>query len=410
MKLWMAGIVLVCTASVAAHRPRATSRHVVTWNTFVTDLVAEHLPPGPQTHTLAIVHIAVHDALNAIEPRYERYEFGGSALGGSVAAAVAAAVHDTLTQLVPQAAPAVSARYAAELDTVPEGDAKTLGIGAGQAAAAAILARRGADNLPAAITKPYTPGLPNPGVYQPTPPLPIVLLAGWSELGPFALQRANQFRPPSPPAIGSAAYAADFEEVKRKGSRESDARKARHTDIARFWFTAATREWNVAAQAGLSDVRADEWRAARTLALVNIALADAVIATFDAKFHYNYWRPITAIRAGDTDGNAVTIGDVNWEPLCDTPPFPEYSSTHAATGAAAAGVLALELGDRHAFTVTTPDGVSRRYRRFSVAALEEGLSRIYCGIHFRTAMTTGFWQGGQVASYVVHNLLRPVSD
>ena len=142
--------------------------------------------------------------------------------------------------------------------------------------------------------------------------------------------------------------------------------------------------------------------------MLNISLADAVIATFDTKFHFNYWRPITAIRAGDNDGNSATQGDSGWEPLCVTPPFPEYSSTHAATGAAAASALALELGDRHTFTVTNPSGASRTYQRFSAAAYEEGISRIYCGIHFRTAMNMGFLQGGLVAHYVDKHLLRPL--
>jgi membrane-associated phospholipid phosphatase len=139
-------------------------------------------------------------------------------------------------------------------------------------------------------------------------------------------------------------------------------------------------------------------------------LADAVIATFDTKFHYNYWRPITAIRAGDNDGNSATQGDVNWEPLCVTPPFPEYASTHAATAAAASSALALELGDRHTFTVTNPNGASRTYKRFSAAAYEEGISRIYCGIHFRTAMNMGFVTGGLIAHYVDKTLLQPLDD
>jgi membrane-associated phospholipid phosphatase len=178
------------------------------------------------------------------------------------------------------------------------------------------------------------------------------------------------------------------------------------TAVGLFWYDVAVKEWNLAAQQGLADRSADDWRAARTLAVLNISLADAVIATFDAKFVYEYWRPITAIRAGDHDGNPATRGDAGWEPLCVTPPFPEYSSTHAATGAAAAGALALELGDRHRFTITNPSGASRTYWRFSAAAYEEGISRIYCGIHFRTAMDAGFVSGGQIAHIADRTLLR----
>lgn len=185
---------------------------------------------------------------------------------------------------------------------------------------------------------------------------------------------------------------------------------AEQTETARFWYDAAAREWNLAAQQGLADRSADAWRAAHTLAVLDIALADAVIATFDTKFQENYWRPITAIRAGARDGNPATRGEADWEPLCATSPFPEYPSTHAATGAAAASALALEVGDRHRFTVTNPSGVTRTYRRFSRAAYEEGISRIYCGIHFRTAMNRGFAMGGLIAHHVDATLMRPLDD
>src|SRR5262245_61291665 len=411
MRKWIVCLILVVyIAPLAAREPGRTSRDVVAWNTFAANLVAGNLAPGPQTYVLAIVHIAIHDALNAIEPRYERYKFQGWAPGASVAAAVAAAARDTLVQLIPQAEAAVEAQYLAALSTVEDGAAKTMGIEAGRGAAAAILAQRSTDDLVAAITRPYAPGPANPGLYQPTPPLNIVLLAGWSELPPFAIESASRFRPPAPPSITSLEYAADFKEVKRKGALDSTRRTAEQTEIAQFWYTAATKEWNVAAQDGLGDVRADEWRAARTLAALNIALADAVIATFDAKFQFNYWSPITAIRNGDGDGNPATIGDPMWTPLCETPPFPEYNSTHAATAAAAAGVLALELGDRHSFTVTSTSGARRRFTRFSEAAYEEAISRIYCGIHFRTEMNAGLWQGGRVARHGHDNILRRLSD
>jgi len=385
-------------------------RAVTEWNAFASDLVAANLAPGPQTYTLAVVQIGVHDALNAIDRRYEPYAFAGSAPKASVAAAVAAAAHDTLVRLVPQAAAAVEAEYEAALSTVPPGAAKDAGIATGEKAAAAILARRAGDDLLAAITKPYTPGPAEPGVYQPTPPLNIVLLAGWGELRPFALRSASQFRPPHPPSVKSLQYTFDYDEVKRLGSIGSSTRTAEQTDTARFWYDVAAKEWNVVARQGLADRSADAWRAARTLAVLDISLADAVIATFDAKYHYNYWRPITAIRAGDDDGNISTKGDPTWEPLCVTPPFPEYNSTHAATAAAAAGALALELGDRHTFTVTNPSGASRTYKRFSAAAYEEGISRIYCGIHFRTAMNLGFVQGALVARHVDESVLQPLED
>ena len=393
-----------------SHKSDKPSSVVTAWNTFASNLVAANLPPGPQTYTLAVVHIAIHDALNAIVPRYEPYEFAGSAPGASIVAAVAAAAHDTLVQLVPQAAALVHTEYDRALSSVLDGATRDTGIATGQAAAVAILARRSSDNLFAAITKPYTIGSANPGVYQLTPPLNIVLLAGWSELPPFALNGASQFRSPAPASINSFKYTADYNEVKAVGSASSTTRTVEQTETARFWYDIAVKEWNLVAQQGLTDRSAGEWRAARTLAVLNISLADTVIATFDTKFHYNYWRPLTAIRAGDNDGNSATQGDIDWEPLCVTPPFPEYTSTHAATATAAAKALALELGDRHTFTITNPSGVSRTYKRFSTAAYEEGLSRIYCGIHFRTAMNKGFVTGRRIAHYVDNTLLQPLDD
>jgi membrane-associated phospholipid phosphatase len=402
MRTWrFMAITLLASAALApaAHASGERADAVRGWNTFASDLVAGNLAPGPQTHALAITQIAVHDALNAIDRRYAPYQYAGSTPGASVPAAVAAAAHDTLAQLVPQAAVTVDAEYAAALSRVPDGAAKDAGIVTGHAAAAAILSRRASDDLLAAITKPYTPGAAAPGVYQPTPPLNFVLLAGWSELPPFALTHASRFRSPPPPAVKGLRYAIEYHEVKSLGSAGSSTRTAAQTATARFWYDAATREWNLAAQQGLADRRADEWRAARTLAVLNVSLADAVIATFDAKFHYAYWRPVTAIRGGAADGKSLTRGDAAWEPLCVTPPFPEYPSTHAATAAAAATALAREIGDRHDFTVTNPSGETRAYKRFSAAAYEEGISRIYCGIHFRTAMNAGFRIGGQVARH-----------
>ena len=400
---------LVCAAALipAGAGAAAHARGAVTgWNTFASDLVAANLAPGPQTHALAVSQIAVHDALNAIHPRYRSYAYAGSSPRASAAAAVAAAEHDTLRALVPQAAASIDSEYAAALAAIPAGARKDSGVATGRAAAAAILARRSSDDLVAAITKPYTPGPARPGGYQPTPPLGFVILAGWGEVRPFALQSARQFRSPAPPPVGSRRYASEYDEVKALGSRTSSTRSAPQTETALFWYDVAVKEWNLAAQQGLADRSAGEWRAARTLALLNVSLVDTVIANFESKFHYDFWRPITAIRAGDQDGNPATRADAAWEPLCVTPPFPEYPSTHAATGAAAASVLAHELGDRHTFSITNPNGASRTYRRFSAAAYEEGVSRIYCGIHFRTAMNVGFRSGAQVADHVGQTILR----
>jgi hypothetical protein len=386
----------------------APATEVIAWNRFASELVAADQLPPVQVHAMAVVQIAVHDALNAIEPRYAAYQYAGSAPGASLAAAVAAATRDTLVQLLPSAASTIEAAYVAKLAAIGAGPAKDTGIATGQAAAAAILARRHGDDLAAAIGKPYAVRAPAPGIYQLTPPLNFVIGGGIGDLAPFSIGSASSFRSPAPLATQSSAYAADYQEVKDIGSAASALRTAQQTQTARFWYDAAAQEWHAAARKGLADNAADEWQAARTLALVGIAMFDVTVASLETKFQFDYWRPITAIRSGDDDANDATRGDTAWEPLCVTPPFPEHNSTHAATGAAAAGVLARTLGDRHSFTVDskTLPGVSRPYERFSEAAAEEGISRIYCGIHFRNAMSTGLAQGDAVAAQVVGGL-RP---
>jgi membrane-associated phospholipid phosphatase len=386
------------------------AKEVAEWNRFAAERVAADQPPAVQTHTLAVVQIAVHDALNSIQPRYAPYQYTGTAPGASVAAAVAAATRDTLVKLQPTAAPAIEAAYAAKLGSIAAGAAKDAGVAAGQAAAAAILERRAGDNLFAAIGKPHTPGAPTPGAYQLTPPLNIVIGAGIGELAPFAIGRAVGLRSNPPLAVGSAAYADEYREVKDLGSAASATRTPQQTETARFWYDAATQEWHAAARQALANNAADEWQAARTLALLGIAMYDVSVASFETKFHFNSWRPITAIRAGDSDGNDSTQGDPSWTPLCVTPPFPEHNSTHAATGAAAAGVLARTLGNRHRLVVAskTLPGVTRSYGSFSEAAAEEGISRLYCGIHFRNGMAAGFEQGEAVAALVAQQL-RPRS-
>lgn len=396
------------------------SAEVIEWNRFASDLVAANGSPAAQVHAMAVVQIAVHDALNAIEPRYAAHTYRAGApmassdtAQASIAAAVAAATRDTLLELVPAATSAIDAQYGARLLAIADGAAKNSGIATGRAAAAAVLARRAADDIAAATFAPYVAKTPGPGIYQPTTPpdAPIVIGAGLGKLEPFGSTDLTEFASPAPLDTSSSAYAADYAEVKALGSATSSTRTAQQQETARFWYDAATKEWHGAARQGLQAQGADAWQAARTLALLGIAMFDGTVASMDTKFRYDYWRPITAVRAGDDDGNDATIGDPSWQPLCITPPFPEHNSTHAVTGAAAAGVLARSLGDEQAFTIASPTltGVTRTYARFSDAAAEEGVSRIYCGIHFRHAMHTGLEQGDAVAARVMQTELGPAS-
>ncbi len=391
----------------------AVAADVAPWNAFASELVAQaKLPPAVQARNLAIVQIAVHDAINGLQPRYVPYAYAAAATDGSPRAAVAAATRSTLLALMPAPSHAtIEARYADALAPLPSGASRDKGVRQGEAAAAAILQRRAGDDVDDALFRPYRPEPPAPGVYRLTPPSNTVVAANWGSMAPFAMESGAQFRSPAPPAVTSAAYADEYREVATLGAQASSQRTATQTEIARFWYDVATVEWHRAARKGLADVGADEWQAARTLAALSVAMADAVTASMETKFTLHYWRPITAIREGDRDGNDITVGVADWTPLCATPPFPEYNSTHAATAAAAATVLARVLGDNHSFSVTSPTlpGATRAFSRFSDAANEEAESRIYCGIHFRSAMTAGLEQGRLVAERVLETILQPVA-
>jgi hypothetical protein len=418
---------LVLASSIAAcggsdDKTETRSPGVVEWNTFAADLLAgSGAPPPVQTRGLAIVQIAVHDAINSIDPRYARYAFNGNAKNASVAAAVAAATRDALVAVAAPAASAVDAKYNAALASIPDGTAKQEGVAVGKLAAQAILALHAGESVEAALTAPYVLQVAKAGVYQPTTSDGKVFAAGIGNMIPFAMGQDNNgvnslFRGDPPPDVVSAQYAQDYQEVKALGdfNAPSHVRTKQQTETAKFWYDAATREWHAAARQVLTKASADEWRTAYTLAALSIAMVDAGIASMEGKFHHNFWRPVTAIHYQDDDGNPATQPDPNWQPLCVTPPFPEYNSTHAATGAAAAGVLARVLGDAHTFTVTSSGqvlpGVTRTYTSFKAAAEEEGLSRIYCGIHFRSAMRAGLLQGDALADLVVSTHIKPINQ
>jgi hypothetical protein len=420
--LGLSALAVVAVLGACGGTEAPANTEVIEWNRFASDLVAAHGSPAVQVHAMAIVQIAVHDALNAIEPRYAAYMHAPSAMNtttatgatdASIATAVGAATRDTLVGLLPSATAAIDAHYAARLQAIEGGSANNgdvgAGIAAGRAAAAAILARRAGDDIAAASFFPHVPKAPASGVYQPTTPpdAPFVFGAGLGRLETFAIGDVAGFVSPAPLTTGSSDYAAEYDEVKSLGSAAGSTRTEQQGETARFWYDAATKEWHDAARQGLKAQGSDAFQAARVLALLGIAMFDSTVASFDAKFRDDYWRPITAVRAGDADGNDATVGDPSWQPLCITPPFPEHNSTHAATGAAAAGVLSRTLGDRRSFTITSPTlpGVTRTYSRYTEAAAEEGLSRIYCGIHFRHAMNAGLQQGDAVAARVLQTVL-----
>jgi hypothetical protein len=382
----------------------------------------------------AMTHLAIHDALNAIDRRSRPYAFNATAKrGASPDAAVAAAAHDVLVALVGQiSAPfppacvqagvaSVETDYTAALAAIPDGRHKTRGIEVGQAAAAAILALRAADGSDTPLVVNDFPQGTAPGEYRFTPGTPFAFAPGWGTVTPFVLDRSSQFRPGPPYAVTSKRYAADLNEVKALGGdgvTTPSARTPEQTEIALFWVESSPLQWNRIART--VSAGHDAWAQARLFALLNMALADGYVSSFETKYHYNYWRPVTAIRAADTDGNPRTSADPTWTPLVTTPPIPEYDSAHAVQGGAGATVLKRFFGtDRIGFStcsLTLPAGatctdsspITRSYASFSDAAQENGVSRILVGFHFRKAVDEGIEHGNRIGDLAVDRFLRPV--
>jgi membrane-associated phospholipid phosphatase len=390
---------------------------VIEWNQVLLDTFKAGLvPAGPAaTRDAAIVHAAIYDAVNAIDRSYTPLFADVQApRGASLDAAAAQAAHDTLVALFPAHQATYDATLAADLADIPPGRAR-LGAAVGQAVAQQILAWRSTDGSSAQV--PYTPGS-GPGVWQPTPPAFAPAIAPqWGHVTPFAIPSDSAFRPPPPPALTSAEYTAAFNEVKSLGAAGSTTRTADQSQIAQFWYGAAPTGsvtpagyWNQIAQ-DIAQRQGDSLvQDARLFALLNVAQADALFAVFDAKYTYNFWRPVTAIRAADTDGNPATAPDPTWSSFLVTPAHPSYISAHSGVSSASAAVLAAFFGsDAIPFTFSSDSlpGVTRSFASFSAAAQEASDSRVYAGIHWRFDVQAGQTLGSAVGDYVFTHILLP---
>jgi hypothetical protein len=412
-------VVITCWAGIAAATngtARVAGNSITRWNAVAIDVLP--VDPGllQDSRAFAIVHAAIHDAVNGVEPRYEPYTIQLSSPGASVDAAIAAAARDTLVALAPSQATRVEFAYAAALLAVPNGPAKDAGIALGKQSAQANLARRVGDGADVAGSPAYV-STGQPGDYDFTPPFdgnpfgPIALFPSWGKVTPFGINLANH-QVKGPLALTSSAYAIDFNYLKAIGRSDSTLRTREQTDIALFWFEFSPMGWNRIANTLVRQEKLDVWRSARVMALVNFAIADGYIAGFEAKYHFRFWRPVTAIRKAANDGNPATRADETWLPLNApaffTPPVPDYPSTHTVLGAAAAEVLIQNFGDKVKFEVvsTTLPGEVRRFDRISDAALENGMSRVYGGIHFLKAVHDGYAQGKGVGKAVSKLLPR----
>jgi hypothetical protein len=388
---------------------------VLEWNQLALHAVGQaRLSPVFVSRDLAITQAAVYDAVVAIDGSFEPYHAHVHAShGASLEAAAAQAAHDALSALFPTQAATFDATLAADLVGIPPGLARQ-GTDMGREVARQILDWRSTDGSSATV--PYTPGS-DPGDWQPTPPANLPALAPqWPYVTPFAMTSGSQFRPAPPPALDSAEYAAAFNEVKDLGRVDSLTRTDEQTQIAKFWNDGlgtafAMGYWNRIAAQAATDQGLSLVQEARLFALLNIAEADAQIACWDAKYTYNLWRPVTAIRAADTDGNAATDADATWTPLLVTPNFPSYMSAHSTLSAAAAGVLTVLIGDDYHFTVGAESvPYTRSFDSFNAAAAEAGQSRIYGGIHYQFDNQAAQASGHAVGQYVVENFLRPAEQ
>ena len=398
----------VVSAILLALGSPATADVVTDWNEkVVAAAYTARNTPDMQSRSIAIVHIAMFEALNSIAPRFTPYRARLPAdPGSSPTAAAATAAHYALTRLFPEQAKDFDAALQASLASVADGPAKTGGIKLGEQSAAAILAERAKDGADAPITyRPFTVA----GKYVPTA---FPASSTWNALRPFALKTGDQFRPPAPYALASAQWARDYNEVRTIGAKTGSVRTAEQTDIARFWQLTGAATHNPVTRQLAAAKGLDVFDNARLFALSSIACADAAIAIFDAKYAYNFWRPVTAIRNGDIDGNDATALDAVWEPYISTPMHPEYPCAHCTFQAAAAGVLQTLYGDtvpRFTLTSTTAPGVNRVFDRLSDYVADVINGRIYEGVHYRASGDVGAALGRRIGDYVVQSYLKPLN-
>lgn len=405
-----------CPAEILEIRQLLTSDAVIEWNNVLLDAIrVDRTAPPAASRAMAIVQTAVFDAVNSIEGQYEAYFVRLSGYSNaSPEAAVAAAAHKTLVSLFPAQVSTLSAAFTAALADIPDGIAETRGVQLGEAVASQILLARANDGSTTVVT--YTPGT-DPGDWRPTPNgFQAAVLPQWPNVTTFGVMSGSQFMPAAPPALNSAQYAQDLNEVKSLGAANSSTRTADQTAIAKFWAggpgtATPPGQWNMIAQE-IAEKRGNSLlENARMFAVLDVCLADAAISCWTAKYEYELWRPVTAIREADTDGNDTTTKDASWLPLLNTPAFPSYSSGHSTFSGAASTALAAFFGtDDISFTAPSEvTGVAdRTYDSLSDAAAEAGRSRIYGGIHYEFDNQAAQHSGRQIADYVTSSRMRPV--
>jgi hypothetical protein len=386
--------------------PMALADVVTDWNVTAADITfAAGLGPPPANRTLALVQTAVYEAVNAITKRYPPDRVAPNAASdASVAAAVAAANRAMLSRLVPSQQVAVDKASVIALGAIADGPAKTAGIAVGEQAAAAVLAWRADDN--AAAPERYRPAT-TAGAYVPTV---IPAAPQWPQRKPWVMSSCDQFRPAPPPALTSLVWARDYNEIKAVGAKNSTTRTPAQTEIARFWEATAPTIYYPLVRSVANMAGREVTQNARLLATTAEAIDDAMIAVFDAKYYYNFWRPVTAIRNGDIDGNDATERDAGWLPFIDTPMHPEYPCAHCIVSAAVGAVLVAEIGSGPtpplSTTSPTAPGVVRSWTKIDDFVQEVANARVYDGVHYRNSTEVGTAMGKRIGALAAAKALR----
>jgi hypothetical protein len=396
----------VPAAILATMVPGSARADMIThWNAKAEAIAIEkRTMPPPNARIMAILHVAMFEAVNAIDKRYAPYRLALSAdKSVSRDAAAAAAAHTVLTVVHPDQQASLDVALKASLAAIAEGDAKTNGVELGKQAGAEILALRAKDGMTAPESyRPHT----QPGVYVPTV-VPLGSTVGAAT--PWALEKGSQFRPAPPPALDSQVWTDDLNEIREMGGRASSKRSAEQTDIGRFWFVTGPQAWNPIVRQLAAAKKLDLVDSARLFALVSMATSDSFIAVFDAKYHYNFWRPVTAVRNADRTGNKATPRDASWSPLGDTPMHPEYPCAHCISSSAAGAVLTRLFGDDIAevsMTSATAPGVTRKWTRIRDYTAEVSLARIVAGFHYRFSTKVGEDMGRKIGELTAATQLR----
>jgi hypothetical protein len=396
----MKSFILAAVLTVALPAVPAKADVIMDWNAKADAIgIEKQLVNSANSRAQAMLHVAVFEAVNAIDKRYTPYKLNLTAdRGTSREAAAASAAHDVLVALYPDQKADLDATLATSLSAIADGEAKSKGIELGKKAAAEIIAVRANDgfNTPESY-RPQT----SPGVYVPTI-VPVESTA--AKITPWVMRESSQFRPAPPPALTSDVWTRDLNEIREFGSINSTKRSAEQTTIARFWFFTGPRTYNAIVRQIATAKNMDLVDCARLYSLTAMAAADAFIAVFDGKYAYNFWRPITAIRNADTTNNPATPREAAWLPLGTTPMHPEYPCAHCIVASAVSnvlqGVVGNEVGEITLASPTAP-GVTRKWTRLQDYSDEVANARVYAGFHYRFSTEAGKDMGKKIAELTV---------